>query len=160
MADPFQPLDLKHSCNTGGANVRSGDGWLWPYNGDDPDNTQLRGMPSGENLFWGVPFKAASDDADLRYIAVCGAEAEIEEIPESVTIAVGQQARRLLFAHACAPSADGSEGVGEQVGVYRIHFDDGSMVEQELRDPQLLHQLGQSSLRLPHMPGVSFCADR
>ena len=133
MADPFQPLDLTDACNTGGANVRSGDDWLWPYFGEDPDNNQLRSMPTGENLFWGVPFEAAADDADLRYIAVCGAEAEIEEMSESVTIAVGLRARRLLFAHACAPCADGAEGIGKQVGVYRIHFDDGSMVEQELR---------------------------
>jgi hypothetical protein len=133
MADPFQPLDLTDSCNVGDANVRSGDGWMWPFDGEDPDNTQLKRMPSGENLFWGVPFTGAPDDASLKYVAVCGADAEIEDVPESVTISVGNRARRLLFAHACAPATDDPDAFGQQVGMYRVHFDDGSSVEQNLR---------------------------
>ena len=134
MADPFLPLDLTESYNAGDANVACGDGWLWPYDGDDPGNTQLRRMPTGDCLFWGVPFKAAPEDAEEKYVAVCGAEAEVPDVPESVTIAIGHRARRLLFAHACAAASGGSpEGVGEQIGMYRIYFDDGSSVDQNLR---------------------------
>jgi len=157
MADPFVPLELIDSCNADGANVRVGDGWLWPFGGEDPQNTQLKRMPTGDCLFWGVPFKVAPADAPSKYIAVCGAETTAPQVPASVIIPVGQRARRLLFAHACAGVADSPDGVGEEVGLYRIHFDDGSSVEQRLRRRFEIHDF---TIRWGHHPyGCRVCRE-
>ena len=144
MADPFLPLDLSDVCNAGDGNVRARDRWLWPYDGDEPDSTHLKRMPAGECLFWGVPFKVAPEDGSAKFVVVSGAEEPEPDVPEAVTIPVGHRARRLLFAHACAPVAGATaslEGVGEEIGVYRIHFDDGSSAEQTLRRRFEIHDV-------------------
>jgi len=97
----FVPLDLTSHFNAGSGNVALGDDYLWPWQGEDVDNTPLTGLPGGDALFWGVPFCLAAAEQDKRLIVVADAGKKVER---SVTIQVDGAARRILFAHACAPT--------------------------------------------------------
>ena len=135
MADPFRPLDLSDSYNAGTDNLEGDGRWLWPAQGDDRHSTPLKQMPDGDCLFFGVPFQLAAGEAPKRFVVVVDDEA-VADVPASVTVPVGETTRRLLFVHACAPiSGEWStvEGAGEQIGGYRITYDDGSILEQSLR---------------------------
>ena len=133
MAEPFVTLDLSEAYNAGTGNSRTADGsWLWPAPEGDPDATSLRGLPAGACRFWGIPFQIGDEEAEKRLLVV--ARGAKKGVPERVAIPVGQKARRILFAHVCAPHEDQPiQGSGEGVGLYRIVFADGSAVEQTLR---------------------------
>ena len=127
MSNPFVPIDLTGSFNAGLENPDLGDRRLWPSSAGDPDDTPLQRLPAGDVQFWGIPFNLASASASKRFVLVCQEGAEV--VPDSITIPVGTEARRLLFAHVCAPTGSESptlEGAGEPIGEYRILFEDGS----------------------------------
>ncbi|MBN98222.1 MAG: hypothetical protein CME16_03070 [Gemmatimonadetes bacterium] len=134
MAEPFATVDLRPCANAGRGNVDTGSGWLWPAVADDPDNTVLKRLPAGACKFWGIPFALAGEEADPAFVVVAGGA--LENVPEQVVIPVGQKAHRVLFAHVCAPiqgEYSTLEGTGESIATYRVVFEDGSVVEQELR---------------------------
>ena len=122
MAKPFVPIDLSEIYNAGTGNAQSGDGsFLWPAPERDPERTPLRMLPTGDCLFWGVPFQMAEEEAQEGLIVV--AQEGKRGVQERVTIPIGQKAKRLLFAHASAPHGNQpTEGMGETIGVYRIVF--------------------------------------
>ncbi len=145
MSDVFVPLDLSSHWNTGTRNIKTPEGYLWPAPEEDPDRTQLGGLPEGSCRFWGVPFLLADREAapdGPAFVAVAGDGGQ--EVPESVSIPVGQTARRVLFAHVCAPTGGAFvtiEGTGEEIGTYRVVFEDGSAVEQRLRRRFEIHDM-------------------
>ena len=155
MVDSFVPLDLGAALNAGVGNVEVDAGWLWPASSDsDPDNTPLRALPAGECRFWGVPFSLAAGAATRRFVVVAG-DSSATTVPSSVTVPIAERARRLLFAHVCAPIAGKSvtlEGAGDRIGSYRILFEDGSAVEQGLRRRFEIHD---TSVPWGHHPFVS-----
>ncbi len=138
MTDVFQPLDLKACLNSGTENIETAAT-------ERPGFSGLHRLPGGDCRFWGVPF--ALGDREERpggpaFILVSGRPDE--RIAGSVSIAVGRKTRRVLFAHVCAP-VDGTEtsleGTGESIGRYRIDYDSGHGVEQELRRRFEIHDL-------------------
>ena len=142
MSTPFLPLDLSSCWNAGSANPKAAEGWLWPAAGADPEVAALHGMPAGECRFWGVPFSLAPAEAAQRFVVVAGDAGDA--VPASATIPLGREARRVLFAHVCAPvrgEASTVEGAGEAIGTYRVLFADGSSVEQRLRRRFEIHDL-------------------
>ena len=86
-------------------------GKLWPAPDDAPDHTPLVGLPWGEQQFWGVPFSLAAAGAERAVVLVA------QEVSASVEIPVNATARRILYAHTCAP-VPGEwatvEGTGEE----------------------------------------------
>ena len=141
MNDSFQPLDLTGLCNAGTGNIDLGGRWLWPHSGDDPHATPLDGLPAGECLFLGVPFQLAEADAERRFVVAAAAG---EAAESRVVIPVGARARRLLFAHACAPEGGEwatLEGAGEALGRYVVRFADGSETAQPLRRRWEIHDI-------------------
>ncbi|NKB66443.1 MAG: hypothetical protein GKR89_05240 [Candidatus Latescibacteria bacterium] len=141
MSDAFIPLDLTAVFNAGSGNAAAEDGQLWPHRGDDTDNTPLRGLPLGDCLFWGIPFQLAATDAGQTFAVVAR---QTDTAPASLSIPVGQNARRLLFAHACAPMAGEwatVEGTGQAIGTYRIVFADGTQIEQPLKRRFEIHDI-------------------
>ena len=142
MSDTFRTLDLSAQYNAGMANIALGDGhWLWPYRGDDPQRTALSGLPAGDCRFLGVPFRIGHGTGDHWFVQAADAGRDTEK---SVSIPVGDRARRILFAHACAP-VDGqwatSEGASQPVGRYLIRYTDGSEVELPLRRRWEIHDI-------------------
>lgn len=140
MAAEFRPLDLSAQANAGSGNVALGeDHYLWPWRGEDVEATPLPHLPAGDCLFWGVPFQLAPVDAEQRLIVVADAGKKLDR---SVTIPVDGTARRVLFAHACAP-AEGRwstiDGASQDLGRYVIRYGDGSEVEQPLRRRWQIH---------------------
>ena len=134
MSDAFVPIDLTGSFNAGLENPKIGNRRLWPSSPEDADNTPLQRLPAGDIQFWGIPFHLAAASASKRFVLVCQEGADV--VPDSVTVLVGAEARRLLFAHVCAPTGIESptlEGAGEPIGEYRILFEDGSESVQQLR---------------------------
>jgi hypothetical protein len=102
----------------------------------------LQDLPTGECLFWGVPFRLADQGAEKSLVVV--AKNAAGGIPASVNIPVGKKARRLLFAHVCAPLKGHRatvEGTGEAVGAYRMVYADGQAVEQSLRRRFEIHDV-------------------
>ena len=142
MNDLFQPIDLSAFYNAGTANASSEErGLLWPAPEERPDDTPLKNMLTGEREFWGLPFALGSEGAENTIVQVAQ---KAKGVPESVTIAVGATARRLLFAHACAPIKGEFatvEGTGEAIGSYKIVYADGTEIAQELRRRFEIHDI-------------------
>jgi len=135
MSDQFTPLDLSKAYNAGSGNGETEDGYrVWPASDETPDNTPLVNLPWGECKFWGVPFSLGEEGADQSIVLV--AQKAKDGIGDAARIVVKANARRVLFAHACAP-VEGErvtvEGTGEAIGTYRVVYADGSAVEQLLR---------------------------
>ena len=142
MSDSFVPLDMSAVYNAGVGNVESEDGKLWPAPDDAPDHTPLVGLPWGEQLFWGVPFRLAAAGAAKAVVLV--AQQAGGAVSASVEIPINAEARRILYAHACAPvpgAAPTVEGTGEAIGTYRVLYADGSFVEQRLRRRFEIHDV-------------------
>ncbi|MGB0606733.1 MAG: hypothetical protein ACPGRY_17355, partial [Candidatus Latescibacterota bacterium] len=141
MAD-FTPVDLSSYYNTGGENGASQEReWLWPAPAENRDTTPLKEMLKGTRAFWGIPFTLAPEESGNVAVQVAqGAKG----VPESVVVEVGATAPRLLFAHVCAPikgAAVTGEGTGEEIGLYRVRYADGSSVEQTLRRRFEVHDI-------------------
>ena len=135
MSDQFTPLDLRKAYNAGSGNGETEDGYrVWPASDETPDNTPLVNLPWGECKFWGVPFSLGEEGADQSIVLV--AQKAKDGIGDSAKIVVKAKARRVLFAHACAP-VEGErvtvEGTGEAIGTYRVVYAGGSAAEQLLR---------------------------
>ena len=145
MSNNFQPLDLNAYYNCGTENVETANGNLWPSAPGPPALSGLDRLPGGNCRFWGVPFALADREERARqpaFIVVSGRSGM--NGAGSLTIEVGRKARRVLFAHVCTPvsGADASlEGAGEIMGRYRIAYDSGTDVEQELRRRFEIHDL-------------------
>ena len=142
MSDPFAPLDLSSTYNAGTGNADSESGKLWPAPDDAPDNTPLVGLPWGEHQFWGVPFSLAAAGADRAVVLV--AQEAGNGVSASAEIPINAKARRILYAHTCAPvSGEWAtvEGTGEEIGTYRVLYADGSSVEQPLRRRFEIHDV-------------------
>jgi hypothetical protein len=148
----FRTIDCSAHFNAGLVNVDLGDDrWLWPHLGQDPQATALSSLPAGECQFWGVPFRLGERAKDHWFIQATTAGRDTEN---SVTIAVGDHARRILFAHICAP-VDGKwatiDGASEPLGRYLIRHGDGSETEQPLRRRWEVHDI---STQWGHHPFV------
>lgn len=133
MPEAFVTINLQEAANAGSDNVEIKDGWLWPAPADDRQRTPLRHLPAGDCLFWGVPFQLG-EAATKAFVVV--AEKAGNQVAEKATIAVGQKAKRVLFAHLCGATCNGGptlEGLGEDIGTYRIKLANGTVVEQGLR---------------------------
>lgn len=138
----FRPIDLTPQCNAGAGNVDLGDDrWLWPHAGNDPSRTPLEGLPDGECLFWGVPFQLSPTGSERRFVVVADG---VRHADEAVTIPVGQSAKRVLFAHVCAP-ADGQwatiDGASEALGRYVVRYASGDELEIPLRRRWEIHDV-------------------
>ncbi|HIG18686.1 MAG TPA: hypothetical protein EYQ31_16140 [Candidatus Handelsmanbacteria bacterium] len=141
MNDTFHPLDLSAQYNAGLANLDLGDDhWLWPHMGE-PQRTALSSLPDGDTRFWGVPFRIGDKSGDHWFVQVADAG---RDTTKSVVLPVGQRAKRILFAHVCAP-VDGHwatiDGASLAVGRYVIRYADGSEVEQILRRRWEVHDI-------------------
>lgn len=142
MSDSFVPLDMSAVYNAGVGNVESEEGKLWPAPDDAPDHTPLVGLPWGEQPFWGVPFRLAAAGAAKAVVLV--AQKAGGAVSASAEIPINAKARRILYAHACAPVPGASptvEGTGEEIGTYRVLYADGSFVEQRLRRRFEIHDV-------------------
>ena len=142
MSDSFVPLDMSAVYNAGVGNVEAEDGKLWPAPDDAPDHTPLVGLPWGEQPFWGVPFRLAAAGAAKAVVLV--AQKAGGAVSASVEIPINAKARRILYAHACAPVPGASptvEGTGEEIGTYRVLYADGRFVEQRLRRRFEIHDV-------------------
>ena len=142
MTAPFTSLDMTDALNAGTGNVETESGWLWPTLGGSVDDTPLRHLPAGDCRFLGVPFALAPEEAEARFVSVARTDSGAAD--ESVTIPVGQSARRVLFAHACAPVPGEQmtiEGAGQSVGTYAITYEEGTRVEVELRRRFEIHDV-------------------
>ena len=136
----FVPIDLSAHFNAGSGNVSLGDDrYLWPYRSDDVEVTPLQALPGDDALFWGVPFRLAKADDEKRLIVVADAGKKVDR---SVTIPIDGAARRVLFAHACAPT-EGEwstlDGASQELGRYAIRYRDGSEIVQPLRRRWQIH---------------------
>lgn len=142
MNDLFQPVDLGAFYNAGSANADSDErDLLWPAPKEKPDDTPLRQMLTGEREFWGLPFKLAAEGAEKTVVQVAQ---KAKGVPDAATIEVGATAKRLLFAHACAPIKGEFatvEGTGEAIGCYKIVYADGSEIVQALRRRFEIHDI-------------------
>ncbi len=145
MSGVFQSLDLRAYLNAGTENIETADGYLWPAAPGRPGLSGLDRLPGGNTRFWGVPFALTDREKNPgrpTFVVVSGRLDE--RVAGSVSIAVGRKARRVLFAHVCTP-VEGMEasleGTGEAVGRYRIGYDSGQGVEQELRRRFEIHDL-------------------
>ena len=135
MSDKFTPLDISRAFNAGAGNYEGEEAKrLWPARDESPNDTPLVNLPWGEQQFWGVPFNLAEKGADQSIVLV--AQKAKGEVGDSASVVVGGKARRVLFAHTCAP-VEGEwttvEGTGAPIGTYRAVYVDGSAVEQPLR---------------------------
>ena len=134
MSDAFNPLNLNEIYNAGPENLEVEGRWLWPFRSENQGETALTTMPSGNCSFWGIPFSLAASDTARRFVVV--ADIDSKDVTSTVAIPIRKKTLRLLFAHTCS-SCNGEwatlEGAGESVGTYRFMFEDGSVVEQELR---------------------------
>ncbi len=145
MPGVFQPLDLQAYLNAGTENIETTDGYLWPAAPGRPGLSGLDSLPGGATRFWGVPFALADrgeSPSVPAFVAVSGRQDE--RVAGSVSISIGRTARRMVFAHVCTPvngAASSLEGAGEVVGSYRIGYDSGQGVEQELRRRFEIHDL-------------------
>jgi len=142
MSDSFVPLDMSAVYNAGVGNVEAEDGKLWPAPDDAPDHTPLVGLPWGEQPFWGVPFRLAAAGAAKAVVLV--AQKAGGAVSASAEIPINAKARRILYAHACAPVPGASptvEGTGEEIGTYRVLYADGRFVEQRLRRRFEIHDV-------------------
>lgn len=95
-----------------------GSGWLGYGPGRD-----LSGVPTGRVALGGAAFSIAP-----RAVLLAG-RLTPPGLPAAVNgIAVGRRARSLIFLHTCAWPT----GAREQVGMYRLHYSDGSVEEAPL----------------------------
>jgi hypothetical protein len=118
-------LDLRSAANRG--HVDDGSGWLGK--GSDYD---LRNLPTGSQRFGGVRF-VVLEPAQRNRTAVMlrGGRPPLHELPERVTVGVGQTAGALCFLHTL-PRAAGR--FGEQVATYRVQFGGGDVVSIPIRN--------------------------
>ncbi|WP_353987712.1 CehA/McbA family metallohydrolase [Ruicaihuangia caeni] len=87
---------------------------------EDPHEITL-----GQRTLHGLPFSFGTPDAAFAIAAPGGAP---------VTVAVSDEARWLVFAHAVLePHLFEGGSIGETVGAYRVVFDDGESVDVPLR---------------------------
>ena len=120
MSEGFLPLDLSGARNVGKGNSKTPQGFVWPYRGEDADNNALGRLPSGEDAFWGIPFRMATATEDSTQPLFVGVSTTGDA---SVTILLGELAKRLLIAHVCAPAESRGttiEGAGERLGEGRV----------------------------------------
>ena len=89
-----------------------------------------------------MPFSLATTGAARSVVLVAqktgGWSERVGEIP------ISAKARRILYAHACAPVPEAwatVEGTGEEIGTYRVLYADGSSVEQPLRRRFEIHDV-------------------
>ena len=163
MTDVFQPLDLKASLNSGTENIETADGYLWPAATERPGFSGLHRLPGGDCRFRGVPFALGDrkeSPGEPAFIVVSGRPDE--RIAGSASIAVGRKARRLLFAHVCAP-VDGAEASLEGTGRVDRQIPDRLRLRTwcragtaaAVRDSRPVRAVGPPSLSLPELPRVS-----
>lgn len=144
----FTTLDLSPVYNAGIDNVLCGDVYWWPYRGDDPSATALTYLPSGEESFWGIPFLLGEQNKECFVCVGSGGGAK-------ASIPVARAARRVLFAHVCAPhGCQGAtlDGVAESLALYRIVYAGGEAEEIELRRRFEIHDV---SIPWGHHPFLS-----
>ena len=154
MTSPFTTLDLSPHWNHGVKNIKTPEGWLWPTGPDRPQDAPLDSLPAGDHLFYGVPFKLASRPPDpaspfVLVVAKCAKSG----VPDSVRLPIGRKARRVLFAHVCAPLRSAIydpatergigtvEGTGERLGSYQLVFADGTFADCVLRRRYEIHDV-------------------
>ncbi|MCS6860277.1 MAG: beta-N-acetylhexosaminidase [Abditibacteriales bacterium] len=133
MARPAPPptthkgfvLDLAPLCNIELTDNGQAGGWLKMGAGND-----LRRVPTGRQRLHGTLFQipAAEGSWGGRGILLRGAYTTGAAFPESVILPIRRPARALRFLHTCAWQVS----PGTKVGVYEIHFADGTKEEVEL----------------------------
>ena len=142
MAASFTPVDLRASGNVTRTNLADESGWVWAPTGDGPNDTVLDALPSGDCRFWGIPFDVVGPGETSAWVMVAGNGTD--QVPERASAQIGQTARRILFAHVCAP-VEGQrvsiDGAGETIATYRIVYADQTTVEQELRRRYEIHDV-------------------
>jgi hypothetical protein len=139
LPNAFEQVDLTSLCNAGSRNIETSEGFVWPYNGDDPSNTALKRLPQGDELFWGIPFLLPSHDASEKVFLEARIGGETK-----VTISLGKKAKRLLIAHVCAPVACSGmtvEGAGESLGKATVILEGGKQHTFQLRRRFELHDV-------------------
>lgn len=143
MEKTFRPVNLNKYYNASAENPDSQElGKLWLCNDKSPLADMLRGRQS----FWGIPFELAP--AQGKYSAIQVAQ-NAENIPSSITIPIGDTARRILIAHVCGQVREGQsngeyvtlEGTGDQIARYRLVYGDGSSVDLPLRRRFEVHDI-------------------
>ncbi len=118
-------LDLSSLSNIELADNDQVGGWLKMGAGND-----LRRAPTKQQRLHGTLFQipAAERYGGARGIMLHGNYTNGEAFPESIALPVHRRARALHFLHTCAWQTS----PGTKVGVYEIHFTDGSREEVEL----------------------------
>ena len=120
----YQPLDISTWCNAGNEVLFEGE--------------QVEG---GHQLLRGLPFQVGSEDGKL-FISLNGTSA-------SVTIPIGQNARRVIFAHRMVESdlPDGGSA-GKHVADYVFRLANGEQVVAPIRERFEISALGGSLSRI------------
>lgn len=119
----YRPIDLTPFANRSLMDETAEDGkggWS-----DQGPNADLRSFPTGDKTFRGVPFKIGSGD---KSVIVLKSQARPQNIntPNEVIIPVGHLVEGLCFLHSSAYT-------GDSVGMYQIHFADGTTVDIPLQ---------------------------
>ena len=140
MNTDFKTVDLSSLYNANTDNIETADGHVWPYRGDDPANTLLKGLPQGDELFWGIPFQVSHRDDD-------GSSACFVEIRKgkssTVSIPIGARAKRILIAHVCASTDGGTtlDGAGDELGLATVTLEGGTTHTFPLRRRFEIHDV-------------------
>ena len=128
----YKTLDLTSLANRGFADEKGEDGQGgWSDQGPDCD---LRSFPTGRQNFGGVPFQVGTEP---RCCIVLKSDARPfpESLPAEVSIPLGFRVEGLSFLHAATYA-----GNGQQVGLYRIEYADGTghdislVADENIRD--------------------------
>jgi len=120
-----RPVDISGVCNVGFRDEKAGDGkggWT------DQGANDLRGLPSGELVLRGVPFRVVDPKDNGGRSAVVLRGKGTAHLPAGATIPLGRKCRTLYFLHACA-----SAGQQRSAGRYQLLYDDGSTEQAALR---------------------------
>ncbi len=115
----YKPLDLTPLANRGFLDEKGEDGQGgWSDQGPDCD---LRTFPTGRKEFGGVPFLVGLEP---RCCIVLKSDARPfpERLPADVSIPLGFRVEGLCFLHAATYA-----GNGQEVGLYRIEYADGTV---------------------------------
>ena len=113
VSEHGQPISIAEFCNISFRGDGAGLGWAGESDND------MRGLPSGEQLFQGVRFSVIDPNAAKGCIGL----AQQEGYAKEVTVPLSGNARSVYFLHAC-------QGNAAPLGWLTFRYADGTHVTQ------------------------------
>jgi len=121
-------VDLRPYCNMGFADEKAGDGkggWA-----DEGPMNDMRDMPTGRQVFYGVPFDVVNPESNGGKSIITLKGITTGSLPEKVTIKMPpRKCRNLYFLHAAGWGSPG------EIGKYVVHYADGTSDEIPISIP-------------------------